>query len=73
VDLGRLVCVHTHEFIHNVQSDPSPAPPAGKTSEVNVVQTTLAGKTKSRKGRGKNKEGKNNNPNEQTKPPPADE
>jgi len=57
----------------NVQSALSPAPPAGKTSEVNVVQTTPAGKTKSRKGRGKNKEGKNNNPNEQTKPPPADE
>jgi hypothetical protein len=57
----------------NVQSASSPAPPTGKTSEVNVVQTTLAGKTKSRKGRGKNKEGKNNNPNEQTKPPPADE
>jgi hypothetical protein len=58
---------------YNVQSAPSPAPSAGKTSEVNVVQTTPAGKTKSRKGRGKNKEGKNNNPNEQTKPPPADE
>jgi hypothetical protein len=57
----------------NVQSAPSPAPLAGKTSEVNVVQTTPASKTKSRKGRGKNKEGKTNNPNEQTKPPLADE
>jgi hypothetical protein len=57
----------------NVQSAPSLAPPAGKTSEVNAVQTTPAGKTKSRKGRGKNKEGKNNNPNGQTKPPPTDE
>jgi hypothetical protein len=57
----------------NVQSAPSPTPPAGKTSEVNVVQSTPAGKTKSRKGRGKNKEGKNNNPNEQTKPPHVDD
>jgi hypothetical protein len=57
----------------NVQSAPSPAPPPGKTSEVNVVQSTPAGKTKSRKGRGKNKEGKNNNPNEQTKSPPVDD
>jgi hypothetical protein len=57
----------------NVQSAPSPAPPAGKTSEVNVVQSTPTGKTKSRKGRGKNKEGKNNNPNEQTKSPPVDD
>jgi hypothetical protein len=48
----------------NVQSALSPAPPAGKTFEVNVVQSTPVGKTKSRKGRGKNKEGKNNNPNE---------
>jgi hypothetical protein len=57
----------------NVQSAPSPAPPAGKTYEVNAVQSTPIGKTKSRKGRGKNKEGKNNNPNEQTKPPPVDD
>jgi hypothetical protein len=57
----------------NVESAPSPAPPAGKTSEVNVVQSTPTGKTKSRKGRGKNKEGKNNNPNEQTKSPPVDD
>jgi hypothetical protein len=57
----------------NVQSASSPAPPAGKTSEVNVVQSTPTGKTKSRKGRGKNKEGKNNNPNEQTKSPHVDD
>jgi hypothetical protein len=57
----------------NVQNAPSPAPPPGKTSEVNVVQSTPAGKTKSRKGRGKNKEGKNNNPTEQTKSPPVDD
>ena len=41
---------------------------------MNVVQTTPTGKnTKNRKGRGKNKEGKNTNPNEQTKPPAVDE
>jgi hypothetical protein len=58
---------------YNVQSASSHAPPTGKTFEVNIVQSTPAGKTKSRKGRGKNKEGKNNNPNEQTKPPPVDD
>jgi hypothetical protein len=57
----------------NVQSAPSPAPTLGKTSEVNVVQSTLAGKTKSRKGRGKDKEGKKNNPAKQTKSPPVDD
>jgi hypothetical protein len=57
----------------NVQNAPSPAPPTGKTSEVNVVQSTPAGKNKSKKGRGKNKEGKNTNPNEQTKTPPVDD
>jgi hypothetical protein len=57
----------------NVQSDLSPAPPAGKTSEVNVVQSTPTGKNKSKKGRCKNKEGKNNNPNEKTKSPPVDD
>jgi hypothetical protein len=57
----------------NVQSAPSPAPPAGKTSEVNVVQSTPTGKNKSKKGRGKNKEGKNNNPNEQTKNFPVED
>jgi hypothetical protein len=57
----------------NVQSAPSPAPPAGKTSEVNIVQSTLTGKNKSKKGRGKNKESKNNNQNEQTKTPPVED
>jgi hypothetical protein len=46
----------------NVQNAPSPATPTGKTSKVNVVQSILAGKNKSKKGRGKNKEGKNNSP-----------
>jgi hypothetical protein len=49
-----------------------PLPP-GKTSEVNVVQSTLTGKNKSKKGRGKNKERKNNNQNEQTKIPPIED
>jgi hypothetical protein len=43
----------------NVQNAPSLAPPTGKTSEVNAVQSSPAGKKKSKKGRGKNKEGKN--------------
>jgi hypothetical protein len=57
----------------NVQNGPSPAPPAGKTSEVNVVQSMPTGKNKSKKGRGKNKESKNNNQNEQTKTPHVDD
>jgi hypothetical protein len=36
----------------NVQNALSPAPPTGKTSEVNAVQSTPAGKNKSKKGRG---------------------
>jgi hypothetical protein len=56
----------------NVQSAPSPAPPAGKTFEVNTVQSMLIGKNKSKKGRGKNKESKNNNQNEKTKTPPVE-
>jgi hypothetical protein len=43
----------------NVQNAPPPATSAGKTSEVNVVQSTPTGKNKSKKGRGKNKESKN--------------
>jgi hypothetical protein len=44
----------------NVKYALSPTPPTGNTSEVNVVQSTPAGKNKSRKGKGKNKEDKNN-------------
>jgi hypothetical protein len=51
----------------NVQNAPSPAPPIGKTSEVNVVKSTPAGKNKSKNGRGKNKEGKNTSQLEKTK------
>jgi hypothetical protein len=51
----------------NVQNASSPATPTEKTYEVNVVQSTPAGKNKSKKGRGKNKEGKNNNLVDQTK------
>jgi hypothetical protein len=57
----------------NVQNAPSPTPPTGKTSEVNVVQSTPAGKNKSRKGKGKNKEDKNNSQAERTKTPPVDD
>jgi hypothetical protein len=57
----------------NVQNAPSPATPTDKTSEVNVVQSTPAGKNKSKKGRGKNKEGKNNNQAEQTKTTPVED
>jgi hypothetical protein len=57
----------------NFQNAPSLATSTGKTSEVNVVQSTLTGKNKSKKGRGKNKESKNNNQNEQTKIPPVED
>jgi hypothetical protein len=57
----------------NVQISLSPAPPTGKTSEVNVVQSTPTGKNKSKKRRGKNKESKNNNQNEKTKSSPIDD
>jgi hypothetical protein len=57
----------------NVQNSPSPTPPTGKTSEVNVVQSTPANKNKSRKGKGKNKEDKNTLQAEKTKTPPVDE
>jgi hypothetical protein len=58
---------------YNVQNAPSLATSTCKTSEVNVVQSTLTGKNKSKKGRGKNKESKNNNQNEQTKIPPVED
>jgi hypothetical protein len=57
----------------NVQNALSPATPTGKNSEVNVVQSTPAGKKKSKKGRGKNKERKNNSQVEQTKTTPVDD
>jgi hypothetical protein len=57
----------------NVQNDPSPTPPTGKTSEVNAVQSTPSGKKKSKKGRGKNKEGKNTPQAEKTKATPVDD
>jgi hypothetical protein len=74
---GVIGTTHTHSHsvssttpkstYSNVQNALSPATPAGKTSEVNVVQSTPTGKNKSKKGRGKNKEGKNNNQTEKTK------
>jgi hypothetical protein len=57
----------------NVQNAPSPTTSTGKTSEVNVVQSTPASKNKSKKGRGKNKEDKNNNQAEQTKTTPVED
>jgi hypothetical protein len=57
----------------NVSNASSPAPPTGKTSEVNVVQSTPTSKNKSKKGRGKNKGGKNNNPTEQTTNAPVED
>jgi hypothetical protein len=80
---GVIGTTHTHSLFistttpksnsSNVQSSPSPAPPAGKISEVNVVQSMPTGKNKSKKGRGKNKESKNNNQNEKTKTPPVED
>ena len=46
----------------NVQHAPTPTPSTDKTFEANLVQSTPAGKNKSKKGKGKNKEDKNNNP-----------
>jgi hypothetical protein len=57
----------------NVQNAPSPTTSTGKTSEVNVVQSTPTGKNKSKKGRGKNKESKNNNQIEQPKNTPVED
>jgi hypothetical protein len=80
---GVIGTTHTHSHSvssttpksnsSNVQNSLSPAPPTGKTSEVNVVQSTPTGKNKSNKGRGKNKESKNNNQNEKTKTPLVDD
>jgi hypothetical protein len=57
----------------NVQNAPSPTTPTSKTSEVNSIQSTPAGKNKFKKGRGKNKEGKNNPQEEQPKTTLVDE
>jgi hypothetical protein len=57
----------------NVQNALSSAPLTNKTSEVNAVQSTPAGKKKSKKGRGKNKEDKNTSHVEQAKTPPVDD
>jgi hypothetical protein len=57
----------------NVQNALSPTPPTGMTSEVNAVQSTPAGKNKSRKGKGKNKEDKNTLQAEKTKTLPIDD
>jgi hypothetical protein len=57
----------------NVQNASSPAPPNGKTSEVNAVQSTPTGKNKSKKGSGKNKEEKNTSQAERTKTTPVDD
>jgi hypothetical protein len=57
----------------NVQNAPSPTPPIDKTSEVNDFQSAPAGKNKSIKGKGKNKEDKNNLQAERTKTPPVDD
>jgi hypothetical protein len=57
----------------NFQHAPSPTPLAGKTSEVNSIQSTPAGKNKSKKGKGKNKEDKNNLQSEKTKTQPVDD
>jgi hypothetical protein len=56
----------------NVKNASYPTPPTGKTSEVDSVQSTPAGKNKSKKGKGKNKEDKNNPQSEKTKTQPVD-
>jgi hypothetical protein len=58
----------------NVQHALTPTPSTIKTFEVNSVQSTHAGKNKSKKGKGNNKEDKNNNmPFEKTKMKPTDD
>jgi hypothetical protein len=57
----------------NVQNSLSPAPPTGKNSEVNSVQSTPSGKNKSKKGWGKNKEDKSTSQVEKTKTTPVDD
>jgi hypothetical protein len=57
----------------NVQNALSPTPSTDKTSEVNSVQSTPAGKNKSKKGKGKNKEDKNNLQSEKSKTQPVDD
>jgi hypothetical protein len=55
---------HTTPKYHasNAQTNPTPTPPTGKTSEVNVIQSTPTSKNKSKKRKGRNKEDKNKNP-----------
>jgi hypothetical protein len=57
----------------NVQNSPNPPPSTGKTSEVNFIQSTLAGKNKSKKGKGKNKKDKNNPQSEKSKTQDVDD
>jgi hypothetical protein len=57
----------------NVQNDLTHTPSTDKTFEVNSVQSTPAGKNKSKKGKGKNKEDKNNPQFEKSKTQPADD
>jgi hypothetical protein len=67
---------HTNPKSHAsyVQTALTPTPLTGKTSEVNVVQSTPTGRNKSKKGKGRNKEDKNNNPpSDKTKTPPVDD
>jgi hypothetical protein len=47
-------------------------PPIGKTSKVNSIQSTPAGKNKSKKGKGKNKEDKNNLQSKKANTQPVD-
>jgi hypothetical protein len=73
VQLHSTSSTHPKPASSNVQNDPYPTPPIRKTSEVNVVQSTPAGKNKSKKGRGKNKEDKNTSQAEQTKTTPVED
>jgi hypothetical protein len=57
----------------NVKNSPSPTPPTDNIFEVNDVQSTPTGKKKSIKGKGKNKEEKNNSQAKRTKTPPVDD
>jgi hypothetical protein len=59
--ISTQACPTNPKYIaSNVQNDLTPTPSTEKTFEVNFIQSTPAGKIKSKEGKGKNKEDKNN-------------
>jgi hypothetical protein len=55
----NAIHANTKSTTYNVQNTPNPTPSPGKRSEINLVQSTPAGKNKNKnKGKGRNKEEK---------------